>query len=85
MGSDYAEEFTGTDDLGVLPELGKMPLISRHQVVGACPIGAFNEHVVPRVGGDLTETRGCHHVSMVLDQLQELLPQAFADLEFRKG
>ena len=73
MGSDHAEEFTGTDDLGVLPERGEMPLVSRHQVVGACSIGTFNEHVVRWVGGDLTEVRGAYHVSVVLDQLQELL------------
>jgi hypothetical protein len=74
MGSDHAEEFTGTDDLGVLPEFGKMSLVSRHQVVGTCSIGTFNEHVVRWVGGDLIKTRGCHDVSVIFDQLQELLP-----------
>ena len=73
VGRDHTEEFTGADDLGVLPELGKMPLVSGHQVVGACPISTLNEHIVVWVGGHGTETRGRHNVSMVFDQLQELL------------
>jgi hypothetical protein len=74
VGCYHTEEFTGTDDLGVLPELGKMPLVSRHQVVCTCSIRTFNEYVVGWIGGDLTETRGCDEVGMVLDQLQQLLP-----------
>ena len=67
MGGYDTQEFAGGDDLGVLPELGEMALIARHQVVCTCAVRTFNENVVCRVGSDLSQTRGFHDSSMVLD------------------
>jgi hypothetical protein len=75
MGGYDTQEFAGGDDLGVLPELGEMALITRHEVVCTCGIRKFNEHVVCRVRSDLNQTRGFHDASIVLDARAEVLPQ----------
>jgi hypothetical protein len=43
------DELAGCDDLGLLPELWEVPLISGDEVVGACGVGAFKEYIVVRI------------------------------------
>ena len=85
MRSYYAEEFARCDDFGVLPEFGEMALVTRHKVVCTSGIGAFDEHIVCRVRRNLSQMRRFDHVSMILDQLQQLLPQTPANLEPGRG
>lgn len=54
MRSYYTEKLTRTDDLGILPELGKVALVACHQVVCASSVSAFNEDVVSGIRGDLS-------------------------------
>ena len=82
MGRCDIKKLTRADDLGVLPEFRKVALVVRQQVVCASGVGTFDEHVVFRIGRDLIQTRRCDNVTVVLDQLNQLLSQAPADLEF---
>lgn len=44
-----ADEFTGRNDFGLLPELGKMPAIACDQVIGTGLVSAFKKDIVFRV------------------------------------
>lgn len=44
-----ADEFTGRNDFGLLPELGKMPAITCDKVIGAGFVSAFKKDIVVRV------------------------------------
>lgn len=66
-----------------LPELRKMPLVAGHQVVSARGVGAFQKFVVVRVARHLERSRGPDAAGMALDELQDLLAEAFADLQLR--
>jgi hypothetical protein len=78
-----ADELAGGDHLGFLPEFRKMPLIVGHQVVGAGSIGALQELVIAGVFRDPERARGADELSMILDELEKLLPEAPADFENR--
>lgn len=80
---DDADELAGHYHLAFLPESRKMPRISRHQVVGAGGIGAFQKLVVVRVLRNVKRARGAYNLRMVLDEIEELLTETLADLEFR--
>jgi hypothetical protein len=43
--SDNTKELTRADDLGVLPEVGKVAQVIRDQVVRPSRVGAFHENV----------------------------------------
>jgi hypothetical protein len=44
-----ADEFTGRNDFGLLPERGKMPAIACDKVVGTGFVSAFKKDIVVRV------------------------------------
>jgi hypothetical protein len=44
----------GADDLGILLELGEMPLVACHQVICTSTVSAFKEDVVRGVRSDLS-------------------------------
>jgi hypothetical protein len=60
-----------------------MALIAGHEVVGTGGINAFDENVVIGVACDLKPARGTNEVRAFLDEVEELLSEAFADVEFR--
>jgi hypothetical protein len=83
MGSHYAQELTRVDDLGLLPILREMPLIAGNEVVGAGGVGTFDKHVVVRVAGHFKAARLGDNMAVVLDKLQQLLPDAPANMKVR--
>jgi hypothetical protein len=83
MRPDDADKFAGVDDFGFLPELWEMALIAGDQVVRAGRICAFEENVIGGVGRDLKGTRGRDEMSPVFEELKKLLPESFANMEFR--
>ena len=48
-----SNEFSGRDDLGLLPESREMLLIAGDQIVRAGSIGTFKEHIVVGVACDI--------------------------------
>jgi hypothetical protein len=60
-----------------------MPLIAGYQVVDAGRVRAFQELVVVGILRNLDCTRGINELRMVLYELEELLPKASSDFEFR--
>src|SRR4029077_19779634 len=52
---------------GILPKLGEMELVTRHQVVSMGSVSAFHEDVVIWVRGDLSHARWHDNASMILD------------------
>ena len=83
MRPDDADEFAGSDDFGFLPELWEMALIAGDQVVRAGGIGAFEENVIGGVGGDLKRAGRLDEMSLVFEELKKLMPEPFANMEFR--
>lgn len=49
MRGDKAEKLARRYDLGLFPELRKMPQVSSHQVVVGSSVSALNKYVVIRV------------------------------------
>ena len=78
-----ANEFSGRYDLGFLPESREMHLIARDQIVRAGSIGTFKEHIVVGVACDIQAAGGNDDVAVVFDELQQLLPEALANSQFR--
>ena len=62
---------------------GKCRWLPGHQVVGAGGVGAFQKLVVVGVLCDLERARGLYDLRMVLDEIEELLPEALADFQLR--
>jgi len=83
VGAYDADEFAGRDYLGLLPELWEMALVAGDQVVGAGGVGTFQEFVVVGILRYLKRTGRGHDLRMVLDELEEVLPKASTDIEFR--
>ncbi len=83
MRPDDADEFPGRDDFGFLPELWEMALIAGDQVVRAGGICAFEENVIGGVGRDLKRTGRRDEMSPVFEELKKLMPEPFANMEFR--
>ena len=83
MRSDDTEKLARADDLGVLPELWEMALIAGDQVVRAGGIGAFEENVIGGVGRDLKRAGRRDEMSPVVEELKKLMPEPFANMEFR--
>jgi len=81
MRPDDADEFAGVDDFRLLPELWKMALVGSDQVVRAGSIGAFQENVVGGLSRDLQGAGGRDKMSPVFEELKELPPESFANLE----
>jgi hypothetical protein len=79
---DDADQFSGRNDLGILPEPGKMLRVARDQVVGPSSIRALHELVVVGIFRNLQDTHGFDQVRAFGQQLEELLPNSFADFEF---
>jgi hypothetical protein len=77
-----ADEFAGCDDLGLLPELWKMPLVTGDEVIGAGRVGTFQELVVVRILRNLERMCRANQLRTVLYELKKLLPKASADFEF---
>jgi|ERR1035437_701878 hypothetical protein len=85
MGRDKSDEFSGSYDLGFLPESREMFLIARDQVVRAGNVGTFQKYVVIGVVRDLKTPCQSHEMTVVLDELQQLTPKAFANLQLWSG
>lgn len=83
MRSNQRNEFAGSDDFGLLPEPWEMAWIARHKVIGAGRIRAFHEDIVIGIARNLDLAQSGNQVGAVFNLLKELLPQAFANLEFR--
>ena len=62
-----------------------MFLIAGHKVVGAGGIGTFQEDIVVGVFGDFDTTARVYRIALVLQELQQLLPQTLANPQFRPG
>ncbi|HTT77090.1 MAG TPA: hypothetical protein VMF50_14065 [Candidatus Binataceae bacterium] len=82
MGRHDADELTGCDYLGRLPELWKMPLIARHQIVSTRSIGALQKLIVGRVLRDPEGMRRADNPGMILYELEQLRAESLADFEF---
>jgi hypothetical protein len=78
-----ADEFARSYDFGFLPELWEMALIAGDQVVRAGGIGAFEENVIGGVGRDFKRTGRRDEMSPVFEVLKKLMPEPFANMEFR--
>jgi hypothetical protein len=83
MRAGNADEFARSDDLGFLPKLWEMALIASDQVIGASGVGAFEEDIIRGVGSDSKRALGRNEMGAVLEELQKLLPQPFANTKFR--
>jgi hypothetical protein len=57
-----------------------MLLIAGHQIVCSGKVGTFQEHIIVRIGCDLKMLCRSHGITMVLDELEELLAKALANL-----
>jgi hypothetical protein len=82
MRSRKSDKFASRYDLGFLPESWKVPLLARDQVVGAGSVGAFQEDIVVGIARDFKTPRS-YGVTVVPDELEQLLPGALADEELR--
>jgi hypothetical protein len=60
-----------------------MALVASHKVIGFGGIGALEEDVVVRVGGNLKSTRRKYEVGVCFEELQKLLLEDLADTQFR--
>ena len=58
-----------------------MPLIAGNQVVRTRRIGAFEKHIVIGVAGDFKAARRTDKITVVLDELRQLLANPFADIQ----
>src|ERR1700676_281253 len=85
MRCNKINEFSGRYYFCFLPESRKMLLIPRHEVIRTSSVGTFQEHVVIGVARDFQETCRSHSVTVVLDELQQLLTEALANPQFRAG
>lgn len=83
MWSDDSNELARSDDLGLFPECRKMALIAGYEVIGASLVGTLKENVVPGVARGLDRMGGQYDMSVVLDKLEKLPAEAFADAQFR--
>lgn len=83
MRPDDADQFAGADDFSFLPELWEMALIAGDQIVRAGGVGAFEENVIGGVGRDLKRAGGHDEMGPLFEELKKLLPESFANLEFR--
>jgi hypothetical protein len=83
MGCGKADEFSGCYDFGILPESREMPLIARDQVVRARRIGTFQEDAVIGIACDFQSAVRNHSVAVGLDELEQLVAEALANLQFR--
>ena len=83
MRADDADEFAGSDDLGFLPELWEMARIAGDQVVRAGGVGTFEENIIGGVERDLKRGGGRDEMGPVFEELKKLLPEPFANMEFR--
>src|ERR1700732_2322329 len=85
MRCNKTNEFSGRYYFCFLPESRKMLLITRHEVIRASSVSTFQEHVVIGVARDFQETCRSHSVTVVLDELEQLLSEALANPQFRAG
>src|ERR1700686_2584529 len=83
MRTDDADEFAGSDDFGFLPELWEMALVAGYQGGRAGGIGAFEENVSGGVGRDFKRAGGRDEMGPVFEELKKLVPEPFANMEFR--
>ena len=79
MRRSQADKLSCRYDLGFLPESREMPLIAGNQVVRARRIGAFEKHIVIGVRRDFKSAGGRHGMAVILDELQQLLANPFAN------
>jgi hypothetical protein len=60
-----------------------MPLVAGHQIIGARGVGTFQKFVVVRVARHLELARGRDGMRVTLNELEELLAEALADVHLR--
>lgn len=78
-----AEELARRNDLGLLPKPRKVPRVSSHQIIRTSRIGALKEYVIARIARHLKAPRRSNRVGASFDDLQQLMPETFSDLELR--
>jgi len=83
MGSDEVEKLTRADHFGLFPESREVPLVPCYQIVRAGGVGAFQENIVVRVGRDRETPDGPNQMRVALNELEEAMTQAFANLQLR--
>jgi hypothetical protein len=83
MRSHNANEFTGRDDLALLPELRKMSAISCDQVVSNGFVAAFQKYIVIRVAAYVQTARRGDDMAAILDELEQLQTEPLADTQLR--
>lgn len=67
-----ADEFTSRDDLGLFPELRKMPAISRDQVIRTGSGGIFQKKVVVGIAVHVQAGRRGDDMAADPDELHQL-------------
>src|ERR1700728_614132 len=75
------KQLAGIYNLCALPMIGKMLLVTRHEVVGLRSFSAFKETVVRLVGGNGNTNGRCNKNRRVTTQAQEILNQVRLKLE----
>jgi hypothetical protein len=70
----YTDEFTRCNDLSLLPELRKMPAVSRDQVIRTGSIGRIPESVVVRITAHVQAARRDDDMPAVLNELEQHIP-----------
>jgi hypothetical protein len=83
MRGHNTEKFAGGNNFGSFPEARKVAYVSGEEIIRSSGIRAFEEDVVVRIGSNPKLARRGNESSAVLDELQELLPKSFTDLELR--
>src|SRR5271157_4286100 len=72
VGRDQFEQFPGVDDLGELPETGKVAFVAGHQVVRPGLLRTFQEDIVIRVGRDFESSRRGNEYAAAFEQVEDL-------------
>jgi len=81
MRRSQTDKLKRVNDLRLLPEHRKKPLISGNEVVRAGRVGTLQEAVVIGIAADLKTMRRRNRMATVQDQLQELPADPLANLK----
>src|SRR6516162_10290743 len=71
----HGDELTRGDDLRFLTKSWKVSQVAGDHVIGARGVCAFKEDIIVGITRHLKMQFGCDAVTVILDELQQLLPQ----------
>lgn len=81
MRGHEADEFARRNHCCFLPESREMPRVAGHKVVSTSSVSTFQKFIVLGVGRHLKQPRGHYSTRAALDELYELLADAFPNLK----